>query len=234
MEPEDDALSARWTVDRGKHVVVERVGERGAEGDAEVAEVEADAGAHVAERAAVSATSPCASANVNGVAHRHGRRVRQARRRAASTTAASCRAEDVRGSPTRPSQQRTRTAPRGRECGGRGERVDRQLASVSPPSGRPGAPAALSVNAEPGRTQGPAGRRRVASCTGTQAPGYEVVDGAADAEADRLAEDFHVDSLAWSDLPASEADLYVNATPVGWHDEDPSAVPENLLEARPR
>ena len=54
-----------------------------------------------------------------------------------------------------------------------------------------------------------------------------------DAEADRLAEAFHVDSMAWSDLAASEADLYVNATPVGWRDEDPSAVPVNLLEARP-
>ena len=64
--------------------------------------------------------------------------------------------------------------------------------------------------------------------------GYEVVVTARrDAEADRLAEAFHVDSMAWSDLAASEADLYVNATPVGWRDEDPSAVPENLLEARP-
>ncbi len=64
--------------------------------------------------------------------------------------------------------------------------------------------------------------------------GYEVVVTARrDAEADRLAEAFHVDSMAWDDLPESEADLYVNATPVGWRDEDPSAVPENLLEERP-
>ena len=64
--------------------------------------------------------------------------------------------------------------------------------------------------------------------------GYEVVVTARrDAEADRLAEAFHVDSMAWSDLAASEADLYVNATPVGWRDEDPSAVPVDLLEARP-
>ena len=64
--------------------------------------------------------------------------------------------------------------------------------------------------------------------------GYEVVVTARrDAEADRLAEAFHVDSMAWSDVSASEADLYVNATPVGWRDEDPSAVPVTLLEARP-
>ena len=64
--------------------------------------------------------------------------------------------------------------------------------------------------------------------------GYEVVVTARrDAEADRLAEALHVDSMAWSDLSASEADLYVNATPVGWRDEDPPAIPESLLEARP-
>jgi len=64
--------------------------------------------------------------------------------------------------------------------------------------------------------------------------GYEVIVTARrDAEADRLAEALHVDSMAWSDLSASEADLYVNATPVGWRDEDPPAIPERLLEARP-
>ncbi len=64
--------------------------------------------------------------------------------------------------------------------------------------------------------------------------GYEVAVAARrDAEADRLAEAMHVDSLAWSDLAASEADLYVNATPVGWRDEDPSAIPANLFEGRP-
>jgi 3-dehydroquinate dehydratase/shikimate dehydrogenase len=64
--------------------------------------------------------------------------------------------------------------------------------------------------------------------------GYEVVVTARrDAEADRLAEALHVDSMAWSDLSASEADLYVNATPVGWRDEDPPGIPERLLEARP-
>jgi shikimate dehydrogenase/3-dehydroquinate dehydratase type I len=64
--------------------------------------------------------------------------------------------------------------------------------------------------------------------------GYEVlVTGRRDAEADRLADAFHVDSLAWDDLAASEADLYVNATPVGWREEDPPAIPVSLLEARP-
>ncbi len=64
--------------------------------------------------------------------------------------------------------------------------------------------------------------------------GYEVlVSARRDDEADRLAESLGVDSLAWADVEASEADLYVNATPVGWRDEDPSAVPPNLLEAKP-
>jgi len=64
--------------------------------------------------------------------------------------------------------------------------------------------------------------------------GYEVAIAARrDAEADRLAETLRVDSLAWSDLPASEADLYLNATPVGWRDDEPSAIPERVLEGRP-
>ncbi len=64
--------------------------------------------------------------------------------------------------------------------------------------------------------------------------GYEVAIAARrDAEADRLAEALHVDSIAWEDLPASEADLYLNATPVGWRDEDPPAIPIRVLEGRP-
>jgi shikimate dehydrogenase/3-dehydroquinate dehydratase type I len=64
--------------------------------------------------------------------------------------------------------------------------------------------------------------------------GYEVAVAARqDAEADRLAERLGVDSMAWMDVAASEADLYVNATPVGWKDEDPSAIPENLFETQP-
>lgn len=64
--------------------------------------------------------------------------------------------------------------------------------------------------------------------------GYEVtVTARRDSEADRLAEAMHVDSLAWADLAATEADLYVNATPVGWGDDEPSAIPPALFEARP-
>lgn len=64
--------------------------------------------------------------------------------------------------------------------------------------------------------------------------GYEVtVTARRDAEADRLAEAMHVDSLAWRDLAATEADLYVNATPVGWGDDEPPAIPPALFEARP-
>ncbi|HWZ85837.1 MAG TPA: type I 3-dehydroquinate dehydratase [Thermoanaerobaculia bacterium] len=64
--------------------------------------------------------------------------------------------------------------------------------------------------------------------------GYEVaITARRDAEADRLAEGLHVDSLSWADLPASEADLYVNTTPVGWGDGEPSAIPMSLFEARP-
>lgn len=64
--------------------------------------------------------------------------------------------------------------------------------------------------------------------------GYEVlVSARRDDEADRLAETLGVDSLAWADVGASEADLYVNATPVGWRDEEPSAIPPSLFEARP-
>jgi 3-dehydroquinate dehydratase/shikimate dehydrogenase len=64
--------------------------------------------------------------------------------------------------------------------------------------------------------------------------GYEVtVTARRDVEADRLAETLGVDSLAWSELEQTEADLYVNATPVGWRDDDPPAVPPSLLAARP-
>jgi len=64
--------------------------------------------------------------------------------------------------------------------------------------------------------------------------GYEVVVAARrDAEGDRVAAELQVDSLAWSDVPHTEADLYVNTTPVGWQDGDPSAIPPNLFENRP-
>ena len=64
--------------------------------------------------------------------------------------------------------------------------------------------------------------------------GYEVALCARrDAEADRVAAELGVDSLAWADLAASEADLYVNATPVGWRDGEAPALPAAVLEARP-
>jgi shikimate dehydrogenase len=64
--------------------------------------------------------------------------------------------------------------------------------------------------------------------------GYEIAVAARrDAEADRLAELLHVDSIAWADVAATEADLYVNATPLGWRDDDPPAIPLRVLEQRP-
>jgi shikimate dehydrogenase/3-dehydroquinate dehydratase type I len=73
-----------------------------------------------------------------------------------------------------------------------------------------------------------------AAIVATRRLGYEVgVTGRRDEAADAIASQFGVDSLAWADVPASEADLYVNATPVGWRPDDPPAVPERVLEARP-
>ncbi len=64
--------------------------------------------------------------------------------------------------------------------------------------------------------------------------GYEVAIAARrNGEADRLAEAMGVDSMAWEDVAASEADLYVNATPVGWRDDDPPAIPPSVFEGRP-
>lgn len=64
--------------------------------------------------------------------------------------------------------------------------------------------------------------------------GYEVsVAGRRDEAADELAARFGIDSLAWEDVEASESDLYVNATPVGWRDGDPPAIPARALAHRP-
>ena len=64
--------------------------------------------------------------------------------------------------------------------------------------------------------------------------GYEIAIGARrDPEADRVAGELHTDSMAWADVARSEADLYVNTTPVGWQDGDPSAIPPVLFENRP-
>ncbi|MDQ5858796.1 MAG: type I 3-dehydroquinate dehydratase, partial [Acidobacteriota bacterium] len=64
--------------------------------------------------------------------------------------------------------------------------------------------------------------------------GYEVaVAGRRNEEADALAGYFGVDSLSWDDVAESEADLYVNTTPVGSRPEDPAALPPGVLESRP-
>jgi shikimate dehydrogenase len=64
--------------------------------------------------------------------------------------------------------------------------------------------------------------------------GYEVVIASRrDEAADALAEALRVDAIAWSDVPSTEADLYVNATPVGSGDGDPSAIPPAALGHRP-
>jgi 3-dehydroquinate dehydratase / shikimate dehydrogenase len=64
--------------------------------------------------------------------------------------------------------------------------------------------------------------------------GYEVaVAGRRDSEADALAASFGVDSIAWAGIAETEADLYVNATPVGWQPDDPPAVPVRVLGERP-
>lgn len=78
---------------------------------------------------------------------------------------------------------------------------------------------------------GGAARAAIVAC---RRLGYEVsVAARRDEEADRLAETLGVDSMAWDDVPSSEADLYLNATPVGWKDDDPPAIPRSVFEARP-
>ena len=51
--------------------------------------------------------------------------------------------------------------------------------------------------------------------------------------ADALSDELGVDAVAWSDVAATEADLYVNATPVGSRPDDPPALPESVLANRP-
>ncbi len=64
--------------------------------------------------------------------------------------------------------------------------------------------------------------------------GYEVmVASRRDEQADALALELDVDSLAWEDVARSEADLYFNATPIGSRDEDPPACPAEVLANRP-
>ncbi|MEO8431590.1 MAG: type I 3-dehydroquinate dehydratase [Acidobacteriota bacterium] len=64
--------------------------------------------------------------------------------------------------------------------------------------------------------------------------GYEVaVASRRDEAADLLASEMGVDSIAWGDVEETEADLYVNATPVGSGADDPAAIPDRVLENRP-
>jgi shikimate dehydrogenase/3-dehydroquinate dehydratase type I len=64
--------------------------------------------------------------------------------------------------------------------------------------------------------------------------GYEVaVAGRHNEQADALAELLGVNSFSWDGVLESEADLYVNATPVGSRPEDPPALPARVLESRP-
>ncbi|MEP6769458.1 MAG: type I 3-dehydroquinate dehydratase [Acidobacteriota bacterium] len=64
--------------------------------------------------------------------------------------------------------------------------------------------------------------------------GYDVVIASRREEAaDALASELKVDAVAWSDVSETEADLYVNTTPVGMTEGDGSAVPDRVLENRP-
>ena len=64
--------------------------------------------------------------------------------------------------------------------------------------------------------------------------GYEVtVAGRRDEEADAIAARFGVDSVVWEEVAETEADLYVNATAVGWQPDEPSAIPASVFENKP-
>jgi 3-dehydroquinate dehydratase/shikimate dehydrogenase len=73
-----------------------------------------------------------------------------------------------------------------------------------------------------------------AAVVATRKLGYEVlIASRRDEAADALAQELGVDSLAWSDLAETEADLYLNATPIGSSQDDPPAFPKKVLEHRP-
>ncbi len=64
--------------------------------------------------------------------------------------------------------------------------------------------------------------------------GYEVVVASRrDEAADRLAQALGVDSISLRGLDETEADLYLNATPIGARPEDGSAFPVEVFENRP-
>jgi len=64
--------------------------------------------------------------------------------------------------------------------------------------------------------------------------GYEVLIAARRGEAaEALAAEFGVDAIEWDGAAEAEADLYLNATPLGAKDEDPAVIPVSALEWKP-
>jgi 3-dehydroquinate dehydratase/shikimate dehydrogenase len=79
-----------------------------------------------------------------------------------------------------------------------------------------------------------AGGTARAAIVATRRLGYEVlVASRRDEEADAVAREAGVDSLAWEDVAKTEADLYLNATPAGGDPDDAPAVPPAVFENRP-
>ena len=79
-----------------------------------------------------------------------------------------------------------------------------------------------------------AGGTARAAILATRRIGYEVaVASRRDEASDALAAEMKVDSIAWDDVAGTEADLDVNATPIGSEPGDPSALPGAVLENRP-
>lgn len=79
-----------------------------------------------------------------------------------------------------------------------------------------------------------AGGAARAAIVATRKLGYEVlVASRRNEQADALALEMDVDSLAWEDLAQSEADLYFNATPIGSGEGEPPALPAEVLANRP-
>jgi 3-dehydroquinate dehydratase/shikimate dehydrogenase len=64
--------------------------------------------------------------------------------------------------------------------------------------------------------------------------GYEVLIAARKEEAaEALAKEFGVETIGWEGTADAEADLYLNATPLGVRDEDPPFIPDSVLEWKP-
>jgi 3-dehydroquinate dehydratase/shikimate dehydrogenase len=68
----------------------------------------------------------------------------------------------------------------------------------------------------------------------TRKIGYEVLVAARREEAaEALAKEFGVEAIGWDGIADAEADLYLNATPLGYRDEDPPFIPDSVLEWKP-